>query len=163
MRRATQADVGLLRAWETADHVAPVIGTGPGWEWENEVCVDWQEVWIAEALLPRDASPVGSPIGVVIVLDACADPVHYWGDVSPGTFAIDIWIGTVEMLRRGFGTEMMRFAIARAFDVHHAKTILIDPLESNRDAIAFYRSLGFLEQGVQRFDDDSCQVMALTR
>jgi len=157
MRRATNGDIDLLRCWEHADHVAPVIGTGPGWEWETEINVDWQEVWVCEV--------DDSPIGVVILLDAAGEPCHYWDTeterVSPTTFAIDIWIGVQDAIGRGYGTAMMQHAIARAFDVHGALRIVIDPLITNERAISFYRSLGFVEVGPRRFGNDDCLVLEL--
>lgn len=155
MRRAIPDDADLLHHWEYAEHVAPVIGTGPGWTWEQEILVDWQEVWISE---------VGDrPIGVVVLLDAAADPAHYWDTetqrVSPGTFAIDIWIGERDAIGRGYGTAMMKHAIVRAFEGHGAKRIVIDPLASNKRAIEFYRNLGFVEVGPRSFGNDDCLVL----
>ena len=77
-------------------------------------------------------------MGVVVVLDAAADPAGYWGEVSLGTCAIDIWIADAAQLRKGYGTVMMENAIDRCFHVHSAHTILIDPLAENEGAISFY-------------------------
>jgi len=153
MRRATHDDIDQLCCWEHASHVAPVIGAGPGWDWENEISVDWQEVWIAEIGVAK------RPIGVAILLDASNDPASYWGSVAPGTFAIDIWIGAPDAIRQGYGTEMMHFVIARALDAHDAHRIVIDPLSSNSAAIAFYQSLGFRKLGPRMFDGELCTVM----
>ncbi len=68
----------------TGPHVLPNLGTDQSWDWAREVEASWQEVWIS------DLSATSSPMGVVVVLDAAADPAGYWGEVSPGTCAIDI-------------------------------------------------------------------------
>lgn len=153
MRLATASDIPFLRRWDDAPHVVAVSGDDGPWDWATEIDVPWQEVWLAEV--------AGSPIGVVVVLDAHSEPSHYWGEVSPGTFAIDIWIGELDYLRQRHGTAMMRHAIDRAFRVHGADTILIDPLESNTPAIAFYRDMGFQDVGPRRFGTDQCLVLQL--
>ena len=153
MRRATKSDLPTLERWDNAPHVVAVSGDDEPWEWEREIDVPWQEVWIAEV--------AGRAIGVVVVLNAHAEPSHYWGDVSPGTYAIDIWIGEVDALHRGHGTQMMRHAIDRTFGEHGATEILIDPLETNSDAIGFYTHLGFEEVGPRRFGSDDCRVLSM--
>lgn len=155
LRLAGAADVPLLEHWDEAPHVRAVSGDDGPWDWPSEIDVPWQEVWICAV--------DEHPIGVVILLDAAAEPTHYWTDASSGTFAIDIWIAEPDYLGKGFGTAMMHHAIARAFDVHHAHTIMIDPLITNTRAIAFYRSLGFIEVGPRRFGTDECLVLRLTR
>lgn len=158
-RRAGPGDVPTLTRWSHADHVREVIGDAYDWDWPAEVESGWQEVWIAsihEGDLSRE-------IGVVILLDTEADPSHYWGDVEAGTYAIDLWIGESDALHRGFGTAMMRFAIDRAFQVHGAQLILLDPIATNTAALGFYRHLGFREVGPRRFGDDDCIVMKLGR
>jgi aminoglycoside 6'-N-acetyltransferase len=159
LRRAQSSDVSTLERWEKAEHVRAVSGQNEPWEWEHEINVTWQEVWICEV----DARP----IGVVIVLDAANEPSNYWGESShrpsPGTYAIDIWIGESDALGRGYGTLMMEHAIARAFNAHAAHTIVIDPLATNRRAIAFYRRLGFTDVGPRRFGNDDCLVLELLR
>ena len=43
-------------------------------------------------------------VGVVVVIDAAADPAGYWGEVSAGTCVIDLWIADASQLRKGYGT-----------------------------------------------------------
>lgn len=156
-RRARTSDVGLLRRWSHADHVRDVIGDAYDWDWPTEVESGWQEVWIASI---REGK-VRLDIGVVIVLNTEADPSHYWGDVEPGTYAIDLWIGESNALHRGFGAAMMRYGIDRAFQVHGANVILLDPIATNTAAIGFYRHMGFQDVGPRRFGTDQCLVLQL--
>ncbi len=157
LRLAVPSDVPTLERWDRAEHVIAVSGDDEPWDWPREIDVPWQEVWIGEV--------DDRPIGVVVVLDAAGEPTNYWGDasgpVSPGTCAIDIWIGEPEAVGRGYGTAMMKHAIDRAFDAHGAHTILIDPLVTNTRAIDFYRSLGFTDVGPRRFGQDDCLVLQL--
>ncbi len=154
-RRASTDDVMLLDVMSNAPHVFPSLGTDQPWDWPREVEASWQEVWII------DLSATSKPIGVVVVLDAAADPSGYWGEVSPGTYAIDIWISDASQLRKGYGTVMMKHAIDRCFHVHNAHTILIDPLAKNEGAIAFYQHLGFEVIGARTFGADECIVLRL--
>ncbi|MGB0675891.1 MAG: GNAT family N-acetyltransferase [Candidatus Nanopelagicales bacterium] len=156
-RRASTDDVMLLDVMSNAPHVFPSLGTDQPWDWPREVEASWQEVWII------DLSATTKPIGVVVVLDAAADPSGYWGEVSPGTYAIDIWISDASQLRKGYGTVIMKHAIDRCFHVHNAHTILIDPLAKNEGAIAFYQHLGFEVIGPRTFGADECIVLRLRR
>jgi aminoglycoside 6'-N-acetyltransferase len=58
---------------------------------------------------------------------------------------------------------MMEEAFKLCFLKHGASSIVIDPLQSNQRAIAFYRRLGFKEVGPRRFGDDDCLVMSIGR
>ena len=156
-RRASRDDVRLLEVMSNAPHVLPNLGTDQPWHWPREVEASWQEVWIT------DLSATSTPMGVVVVLDAAAAPAGYWGEVSPGTCAIDIWIADVSQLRKRYGTEMMQHAIDRCFRAHNAHTILIDPLAKNEGAIAFYQHLGFEVIGPRTFGADECTVLRLRR
>ena len=156
-RRASMDDVMLLEVMSNAPHVLSNLGTDQPWDWPHEVEASCQEVWIS------DLSATSTPVGVVVVLDAAADPSGYWGEVSPGTYAIDIWISDASQLRKGYGTVMMKHAIDRCFHVHNAHTILIDPLAKNEGAIAFYQHLGFEVIGPRTFGADECIVLRLRR
>ncbi len=156
-RRASTDDVMLLDVMSNAPHVFPSLGTDQPWDWPREVEASWQEVWII------DLSATTKPIGVVVVLDTAADPSGYWGEVSPGTYAMDIWISDASQLRKGYGTVIMKHAIDRCFHVHNAHTILTDPLAKNEGAIAFYQHLGFEVIGPRTFGADECIVLRLRR
>lgn len=127
------------------------------WDWDEEIerGLPWQEHYIAEL--------DGLPIGFVQIIEASRESSHYWGQIAPGTYAIDIWIGEAVHRNRGYGTAMMQQAIARCWADPEAHTIVIDPLASNTSAIRFYERLGFRPVGPRRFGLDDCLVMALRR
>ena len=108
LRPATPDDAPLLRHWDEQPHV---LASDPNddWEWETELgrAVEWRAQLIAEL--------EGRPIGFVQILDAAREESHYWGEVSAGTMAIDIWIGEAAELGKGYGSRMMRDALARCF------------------------------------------------
>jgi aminoglycoside 6'-N-acetyltransferase len=152
-------DVGLLVRWDDDPDVAAALGgrSEDWYDWPAELARDvpWRELLIAEE--------AGRPIGFVQLIDAVEEESHYWGDVDPGTWALDIWIGSPEDRGRGLGTKVMRAAVARIFERHEATAVVIDPQVTNRRAIAFYQRLGFESVGVRDFDGDQCLVMRLQR
>ncbi len=155
-RRAVPADAPLLRRW---DEDPAIVASDPhdDWRWESELAEDpdWREQYIAEA--------DGRPVGFLQIIDPAREESHYWGDVPAGLRAIDLWIGEADFRNRGIGTRMMQFALDRCFADPLVAAVLIDPLESNLDALRFYRRLGFAPVGRRRFGLDDCFVHRLDR
>lgn len=158
LRSATADDVPTLKMWDLDDAVDSSGGADDSYDWDYELprSVSWREFLIAEV--------DSAPIGMVVIIDALQEESHYWGDNAPqNSWAIDIWIGVAEFRSKGYGTEMMKKALERCFENHDASCVLIDPLQSNHRAIAFYRRLGFREVGPRRFGNDDCLVMSIGR
>jgi aminoglycoside 6'-N-acetyltransferase len=157
LRPATQADAPLLRAWDEQPHVIASTGADDRDDWDEQLArtVPWREFLIAEAH--------GTPIGLLHIIDPAEEETHYWGDCEANLRAIDIWIGPPHFLGQGWGTRMMRAAIAHCFATPAVTAILIDPLESNIRARRFYERLGFRPLGPRRFGDDDCIVYRLDR
>lgn len=156
LRAATSDDAPMLKMWDLDDAVGYSGGEDDNYDWDYELprVTSWREFLIAEV--------DGYPIGMVALIDALREESHYWGeDVLEGTWAIDIWIGNEEHRSQGFGTDMMKQALGRCFNIHGAHLVLIDPLQSNFRAIAFYRRLGFQDVGPRQFGDDHCLVMSM--
>ena len=158
LRAATIDDVSLLEKWDEDEEAASWGGDDDNYDWDYELprSVEWREFLIAEV----DSVPVG----MVVIIDALQEESHYWGDDAPqNSWAIDIWIGESEYRSKGHGTKMMEEAFTLCFVKHGAHSIVIDPLQSNTRAIAFYRRLGFKEVGPRQFGDDECLVMSFTK
>jgi aminoglycoside 6'-N-acetyltransferase len=157
LRLASLDDVPLLERWDTLPHVIAATGDDDVVDWVAELTrrAPWSEQFMIEA--------DDRPVGIIQVIDPREEETHYWGDAAPHLRAIDIWIGEPEDLGRGFGTEGMRLAIDHCFADPDVSAILIDPLERNHRARAFYRRLGFVEVGPRRFGTDDCMVMRLDR
>lgn len=155
-RKANLNDLKLLQYWDTKQHVIDCDPDGD-WEWEKELAYEpeWREQLVAEL--------EGSPIGFVQIIDPHLEETHYWGTVGPGKRAIDIWIGEEAQLGRGYGTQMMRLAIARCFKDPNVNSILIDPLKTNVKAHRFYERLGFVFVEERVFEGAACFVYELKR
>ncbi len=156
LRPATLADVPLLRRWDEQPHV---LESDPNddWDWENElaVTVPWRESYIGEV--------DGRPVGFLQIIDAAREETHYWGEIAIGTKAIDLWLGEAEDLGRGYGTVMMKQAIALCFADPAVHSIVIDPLYGNTRARRFYERLGFQFETRRQFGPDDCAVYRLCR
>ncbi|KAB8194358.1 GNAT family N-acetyltransferase [Lysobacter maris] len=160
LRDATPDDLTLLRHWDEQPHVV-AADPNDDWGWETELRrrPDWRELLIAEV----DEGEGWRPLGFIQIIDPAREDSHYWGDVAADLRAIDIWIGEAVDLGRGFGTEMMRQALARCFAADGVAAALIDPLASNTRAHAFYQRLGFRFVERRWFGDDDCHVYRLDR
>ena len=155
-RFASIADLELLRRWDEQPHV---IASDPNddWAWEEELPKnpDWREQLIAEL--------DGRPIGYVEIIDPEREESHYWGAVPADLRAIDIWIGEESDVNRGYGTQMMRLALARCFADPEVAAVLVDPLAGNTRAHRFYERFGFRFVERRRFGEDDCFVYRLER
>ncbi len=180
LRLATLADAPLLRRWDAEPHVIaaktspPDPASTPGapvdapasstladqeaeWSWDHQLprTLPWRELLIAE----HD----GHPIAFLQLIDPALEETHYWGPCAPDLRSLDIWIGEVAYLNRGFGTEIMRQALARCFAPPTVTSVIIDPLVTNHRARRFYERLGFEHLEDRTFYSDHCAVYHLTR
>lgn len=160
LRPMRVADIAWIRRWDEDPDVVAAVGRGADWyDWPLEIArrPGWRELLIGE--------DDGRPVGFVQLIDAAREETHYWGDVEPGAWALDIWIGAPADRGRGLGAELMRLALDRCFERHGARSVMIDPRVTNVRAIRFYERLGFESVGERCFgdDDDPCLVMRITR
>ena len=156
LRDATIDDLSLLRYWDTQAHV---IAADPDddWNWESELKRNplWREQLIAEL--------DGRPIGMVQIIDPKLEDSHYWGEIEDGFRAIDIWLGELSDLGKGYGSIIMQMVINRCFAENEVQAILVDPLASNKKAHRFYEKLGFTLLEKRRFGNEDCAVYKLDR
>jgi aminoglycoside 6'-N-acetyltransferase len=156
LRPADIGDLALLCRWDTNPDV---LASDPNddWQWDIELrrAPDWREQLIAEV--------AGLPIGFIQIIDPAREESHYWGDCALDLRAIDLWIGEPAWRGRGFGSAMLRLAVARCFAHPAVNAVLVDPLASNQGALRFYERHGFVGQGPRRFGADECFVYALGR
>jgi aminoglycoside 6'-N-acetyltransferase len=156
LREATIKDQQTLKYWDEQPHVKE-SDQDSDWNWEVELLKthSWREFLIAEL--------DGTPIGFIQIIDPAPEETHYWGEIADGYRAIDIWIGDLPNIGKGYGRVMMHQALDRCFRYTEVHTVLIDPLSSNVRAIRFYERLGFTFIEDRRFGEDDCKVYAITR
>lgn len=156
LRPATIKDLPLLLHWDEQPHV---IASDPDdeWDWEKELAHNpsWREQLVAEL--------DGRAIGFLQIIDPLEEETHYWGEISANLKAIDIWIGEADDLGKGYGTQMMQLALNRCFTDPKITAVIIDPLESNVDAIRFYKRLGFEFVEKRKFEASQCEVSQMLR
>jgi aminoglycoside 6'-N-acetyltransferase len=155
LRPAVQDDVPLLEQWDNEPLVA-ASDPNDDWNWADDTLK-------AEGLENLIAEVDGRPIGFVQITDLLRDASRYWGPPQSGILAIDIWIGEPSLRGLGHGRTMMNLALERCFAIPSIHTVLIDPICSNLDAIAFYRRLGFTFVEERVFGKDTCAVHQFTR
>jgi aminoglycoside 6'-N-acetyltransferase len=157
LRLASLADRPTLEHWDTKAHVVAATGDDGAFDWQAELprTVPWRELLMAEV--------DGRPIGVMQIIDPATEETHYWGDTETDLRAIDIWIGEEADLGHGYGTQMMRLALARCFAESRIKAVLTDPLAGNTRVHRFYERLGFRAIARRTFGTDNCIVYRLDR
>ncbi len=164
LRPTRLSDAPLLEFWDRQPHVIAATSDDPhrtgafgDLDWPEElslVAPDYQ-YFIAEL--------DGRPIGAMQIIDPCTEQTHYWGEIEPNLCAIDIWIGAVDDLGKGYGETMMRRALQMCFADPEVRAVMIDPLTSNLRAHGFYQRLGFVPEEQRLFGEDDCLVHRLTR
>lgn len=156
LREANIKDLEILNFWDQQEHVIE-SDSNDDWNWDNELRrnFDWREQLIAEYN--------GRPIGFIQIIDPAKEESQYWGHIGEGKRAIDIWIGEKQDLGKGYGTQMMNLALEKCFENLEVTEVLIDPLESNKKAIQFYKKIGFQFIEKRQFGEDICEVYSLKR
>ncbi len=156
-RHALPSDRPTLELWDEQPQNIAATGTDDDWQWETELPrrPEWREFLIFEL--------EGRPLGFVQIIDPAEEETHYWGNIEPNLRAIDIWIGMADDLGKGYGTQMMSQSLDRCFATPQVTAVVIDPLVTNRRAIAFYEKMGFEFVEARVFDADNCLVFKMTR
>ncbi len=154
-RDADIKDLPLLEKWDKEEHLQLADPSKENWKYELDRTAPWREQWLA--LLGKKA------IGFIQIIDPHLEESNYWQNADKGKRAIDIWIGEKDFLNKGYGTLMMKEALKHCFEQSGVNEVLVDPLESNIDAIRFYKRLGFKSQGMRTLGNDQCEVFALSK
>src|SRR5690606_15044000 len=107
-KKAGIEDIETLLYWDKKSHV---INSDPNddWNWVNELPRNLPWRWQFIAILHK------KPIGFIQIIDAFKEETNYWNCKEPHVMAIDIWIGEENNLGKGYGTQMMNFAIEFCF------------------------------------------------
>lgn len=164
IRVAVADDIPVLERWDVDPDVIAATSDDPNAEqafdgaiWPDEIAGNSSVTcyYIVEL--------AGRPIAGMQVIDPHLEPTHYWGETEPNLRAIDIWIGDTPDRNQGHGARMMGAVIDQCFADPAVTAIIIDPLNSNKDAHRFYQRLGFKVVGRRFFEKDDCLVHRLER
>ncbi len=72
----------------------------------------------------------------------------WWLDQPAGTWGIDIFIGELEYIGKGFGSRLLKQIVRKLFQDQSIKKIIIDPAPDNLRAIRCYEKVGFKRVGI---------------
>jgi aminoglycoside 6'-N-acetyltransferase len=156
LRPAAPADRSLLEHWDEQPHV---VAADPNDDWEWEVELGRNPSWREQLMICLNKRP----IGFLQIIDPAREDSHYWGDIEGGFRALDIWIGGLDFLGKGYGSAAMNLAIERCFSNPSVRALLVDPLVTNDDAHRFYERMGFTKVDRRLFGSDDCFVYRLDR
>lgn len=135
-RTATPADLGLLRGWLAAPHVA---------EWWGDADEALFEIHAAMASVETEPLIVeldGRPIAYLQSYDPHLEEGHPYQDQPFGTLGIDLTIGPAELVGVGHGSAILA-QFAAALFAEGAPRLIIDPDPGNARAIRAYEKAGF--------------------
>lgn len=164
-RKMTAADVPLYLKWAEYEHVKSVWFID-GYEPPELI---HEKIEGNGYDLPYIILCDQKPIGYLMAsdLDAyhrhCPEAECVHGEVSKGTFSIDLFIGEAAFLNRGLGTEAVSLFAEKLFQEYGAHTILIDPSTENKRAIRCYEKAGFSSVRVDHDGTESVLIMKRSR
>lgn len=72
----------------------------------------------------------------------------WWLDQPAGTCGIDIFIGELGYVGKGFGSTLLKQIVYKLFQDQLVKKIIIDPAPDNIRAVRCYEKVGFKRVGV---------------
>ncbi len=154
---ATPDDATMLSAWDEAPHMQIARGESDWWNWTEELCQ--KDIWREMLIIKHE----DLAFGFLQIMNAGKDPDNYWEGLDDTHMAIDMWIGKKEFLKRGFGTQIMKFALKRAFANPRITAVWIDPLVQNLTAIRFYQKHDFQPVETRFKGGDMLHIHALSR
>jgi aminoglycoside 6'-N-acetyltransferase len=146
------ADLGLLRRWLAAPHVAQWWGD-PEHQFAR-VSADLGDAALEQYLVARE----GRPIGYLQCYAVAAWPQAGLGSQPPGTCGIDQFIGEPDMVNRGHGSAFIRTFIDGLFGKGTPR-VLTDPDPANARAIRAYEKAGFRSERLVDTPDGRALLM----
>lgn len=159
-RPMTKEDIPFYYKWAEASHVKR------SWFTEN----DSPKEKILEYLKsdsfvkPFIISVDSKPIGYIQYYDVSEDK-EFWGNEPKGTYGVDIFIGEVDYLGKGYVQEITQKGCKFMFEnVEGATRIVIDPYitKTNKKAVIYYYGkIGFVP--VEEREQDGKKVLIMER
>lgn len=111
-----------------------------------------------------------SPIGHIQFWDIHARDLieknikDYFTGSLEGTFGIDLFIGQLDYLNKGYGTKILSQFAKLLFDEYHAKKLVMDPKSENLQAIKCYSKAGFTLSRIEiDLSGESISIMEMVK
>jgi RimJ/RimL family protein N-acetyltransferase len=152
----TPADMPMIREWLRSPHLTD------WWTPSVDDMADISSRLSAAAARYFLVSYQGRPYAFI----QCSDPAHTGtlGDdylVEPGMFAIHQFVGDVEMLGFGHGTNFIKAFIAELKRQPEVKRLMVTPAQDNAPAIKCYVQAGFRKDKPLQTPSGICLLMVM--
>lgn len=136
--------IPLMRRWLNADHVKPYWQEK---ENDEELAQKYLNEFPKRNVFPFVIVLNGSPVGYIQYYNAYRIGNGWWETEPPGTFGIDLLIGSGNFIGKGHGSkiiqEFVTFVIGKEPTL---QTIIIDPDPANTRAIRSFEKAGFVSE-----------------
>lgn len=144
-RKFQESDLSLFRSWLNQPHVKEFWQeTEDDEKLKKKMLVDVPLRGVSSFIIEN----AEVPIGYIQSYDAIKVGGGWWENEPAGTFGIDLMIGSVQNLGKGFGSEIIKQFIAELkLKEPHMTSIIIDPEPKNIRAIKAYEKVGFVREG----------------
>lgn len=153
----TPADMPMIREWLRSPHLT---------DWWTPSADDMADISSGLSATVRYflVSYQGRPYALIQCSDLGSDSVRTsrLGDeyaVEPGTFAIHQFVGDVEMLGFGHGTNFIKAFIAELKHQPAVKRLMVTPAQDNAPAIKCYAQAGFRKDKPLQTPSGMCVLM----
>lgn len=150
-----KAHLPILRAWLAADHVRPWWGDPDD---ELRLIVDGEASGESKGyIVTFDGRKIGY---VQSWYPASVDTKNdLWiNDLPEGSIGIDITIGEIDAVDKGFGTEIIKAFCTKLYD-ENALHLIIDPDPENIRAVRCYEKAGFVRDKLIETSDGPALLM----
>lgn len=149
-------DFLLLHRWLNTKHVADIWGKYPTLE---EVQLKYMKRIESEAVFPYLVFLNQKPIGYIQSYWASKVGGGWWKGIDENTWGMDQFIGELELLSRGIGTQMVRLFSMQLFLNENIQRVIVDPKPDNHPAIRCYQKAGFQKVGLIETPDGEALLM----
>ncbi|MBN8520377.1 MAG: acetyltransferase [Alphaproteobacteria bacterium] len=154
------ADIPMIREWLRSPHLTD------WWTPSVEDMADISSGLSTAAARYFLVSYQGRPYALIQCSDLGSDLVrtNRLGDdypVEPGTFAIHQFVGDVEMLGFGHGTNFIKAFITELKRQPEVKRLMVTPAQDNAPAIKCYAQAGFRKDKPRQTPSGLCLLMVM--
>ncbi|OFZ49425.1 MAG: hypothetical protein A2381_12475 [Bdellovibrionales bacterium RIFOXYB1_FULL_37_110] len=143
-RPLMEKNLGLVMSWLKEPHVKEFWDDGDNWEeiYKQYILKISSDV-VKQFVVYLD----NEPVGFIQFYWAAKVGVGWWKDYPDDVIGIDLYIGDLNYIGNGFGTNMIKAFIKFLQSNYKFSKIITDPSPDNKRAIRCYEKAGFVNQG----------------